>query len=99
MTSATDFTVDELICACIARQIGDGEVVAQGIATPLVVAGYLLAKRTHAPNLIFASAIGQGVCFEWAPLGLARVEALWLDKAVVRVGFARAVSEMLPRLR
>ncbi|MGH2524892.1 MAG: CoA-transferase, partial [Anaerolineales bacterium] len=45
------------------------------------------------------SAIGQGVCFEWAPLGLARVEALWLDKAVVRVGFARAVSEMLPRLR
>src|SRR5713226_8789294 len=46
----TDFTVDELICACIARQIPDGEIVAQGIATPLVMAGYLLAKCTHAPN-------------------------------------------------
>jgi len=77
----TDFTVDEIISVCIARQITDGEGVAQGIATPLVMAGYLLAKRTHAPNLMFASAIGQAMVMEWAPLGLARVEALWLDKA------------------
>ena len=95
----TDFTIDELISVCIARQITDGEVVAQGIATPLVVAGYLLAKRTHAPNLMFASAIGQGICREAAPLGLARVEAFWLDKTLLNVGFARAVSEVLPRLR
>ena len=51
----SDFTIDEVISVCIARQITDGEVVAQGIATPLVAAGYLLAKRTHAPNLMFAS--------------------------------------------
>lgn len=95
----TDFTIDELISVCIARQITDGEVVAQGIATPLVAAGYLLAKCTHAPNLLFASAIGQGVCQDWAPLGLARVEAFWLDKALLSVGFARAVTEVLPRLR
>jgi glutaconate CoA-transferase, subunit B len=95
----TDFTIDEVISVCIARQISDGEIVAQGIATPLVAAGYLLAKRTHAPNLTFASAIGQGLCREWAPLGLARVEALWLDKALINIGFARAVSEVLPRLR
>ncbi len=95
----TDYTIDELISVCIARQITDGEVVAQGIATPLVAAGYLLAKCTHAPNLMFASAIGQGVCQDWAPLGLARVEAFWLDKALLSVGFARAVTEVLPRLR
>jgi acyl CoA:acetate/3-ketoacid CoA transferase beta subunit len=95
----SDYTIDELISACIARQITDGEVVAQGIATPLVAAGYLLAKCTHAPNLLFASAIGQGVCSDWAPLGLARVEALWLDKALLTVGFARAATEILPRLR
>lgn len=94
----TDFTVDELISVCIARQIRDGDVVAQGIATPLVAAGYILAKRTHAPNLLFASAIGQGVCEDWAPLGLARIESLWLDKALTRFGFARAVTELLPRL-
>ncbi|MEP7357325.1 MAG: hypothetical protein ABI847_08815, partial [Anaerolineales bacterium] len=87
----TDFTVDELICVCISRQIPDGVMVAQGIATPLVAAGYLLAKCTHAPNLMFASAIGQGLCREWAPLGVARIEALWLDKALVHAGFVRAV--------
>ena len=36
-----DYTTDELICVCIARQIEDGEAVAQGIATPLVAAGYI----------------------------------------------------------
>lgn len=55
---ADDYAVDELMCACIARQLEDGEMVAQGLATPLVAAGYLLAKLTHAPHLRFASAIG-----------------------------------------
>lgn len=94
----TAFTVDELMCVCIARQFRDEEVVVQGLATPLVMAGYLLAKCTHAPNLLFASAIGQSVCHEWAPLGVSRIEALWLDKALLRVGFVRAVSELLPSL-
>ncbi len=94
-----DFTVDELMSVCIARQITDGEIVAQGIATPLVMAGYLLAKCTHAPNVVFASAIGQGLCSDWAPLGVASIERLWLDKALVVVGFARAVSEVLPRFK
>jgi len=93
-----DFTLDELISTCIARRIVDGEIVAQGIATPLVMAGYLLAKRTHAPNLLFASAIGQSVSHEWAPMGLARVEALWLDRSLQSIGFARAATEVLPRL-
>lgn len=90
------FTIDELISVCISRQIEDGEVVAQGIATPLVVAGYLLAKLTHAPNLLFGSAIGQSLCQDWAPIGLTRIETLWLDKAMVSLGFVRSVTELLP---
>ena len=39
----TSWTIDELICVCIARQVQDGEAVVQGLATPLVAAGYLLA--------------------------------------------------------
>jgi len=93
-----DFTVDELISVCISRQIVDGELVVQGLATPLVAAGYLLAKLTHAPNLLFASAIGQGLCQDWAPIGLSTVEDLWLDKAMVTLGFARSVADMLPVL-
>jgi acyl CoA:acetate/3-ketoacid CoA transferase beta subunit len=94
-----EYTVADLMCVCIARQVRDGEVLAQGLATPLVAAGYLLAWRTHAPNVYFASAIGQSVCREGAPLGLARVEELWLARALRGYGFVGAVADMLPSVR
>ena len=94
-----DYSADEIMVVCMARQIQDGEVVAQGLATPLVAAAYLLARHTHAPNLYFASAIGQGVCRQPAPLSILRVEQLWLDRALTNVGFVRAAADVLPRLR
>lgn len=97
--TASDYTIDELMCVCIARQVRDGDVVAQGLATPLVAAAYLLAWRTHAPHLYFASAIGQSLCREGAPLGLVSVEALWLDRALSHFGFVQAAADLLPRVR
>ena len=94
-----DITPDEMMVFCISRQIKDGETVVQGLATPLVAAGYLLARLTHAPNLYFASAIGQAMCRYPAPLGLARIEALWLDRALTTAGFAKVATEVLPTLR
>src|SRR5258708_12799048 len=94
-----DYTIDELMSVCISRQIRDDEMVAQGIATPLVRAGYLLAKCTHGPGVLFCSAIGQGLVQDWAPLGVARIEKLWLDRAMLQVGFARAATEVLPRFK
>ncbi|MDX1664987.1 MAG: hypothetical protein R3272_14445 [Candidatus Promineifilaceae bacterium] len=91
------YTVDELISVCISRQIEDGEMVAQGIATPLVAAGYLLAKLTHAPNVTFISAIGQTLCRDWAPLGVATIEALWIRQGLITVGFVPAALDLLPR--
>ena len=96
MATATSFTTDDLICACICRQVEDGEILAQGIATPLVAAGYLLAKYTHAPNATFASAIGNALCQEGAPLGLARAEELWLGQAVALISFGEAACELIP---
>jgi glutaconate CoA-transferase subunit B len=92
-------TPDEIMVVCISRQIQDGEVVAQGLATPLVAAGFLLARQTHAPHLYFASAIGQTICREPAPLSLIYVESLWLDKAMLSGGFIRAVADVLPSLK
>jgi acyl CoA:acetate/3-ketoacid CoA transferase beta subunit len=92
------YTADEIMVVCMARQIEDGEVVAQGIATPLVAAAYLLAKNTHAPNLYFSSAIGQGICRNPAPLSISNIESLWLDRALTNVGFVRAVADALPSL-
>jgi acyl CoA:acetate/3-ketoacid CoA transferase beta subunit len=93
------YSVDELMSVCISRQIEDGEIIIQGMATPLVLAGYVLAKLTHAPNMLFASAIGQALCQDWAPVALTRVESIWLDKAMANMGFVRAAAEMLPTLR
>lgn len=84
---------------CIARQVQDGEVLAQGLSTPLVAAGYLLAWHLHAPNVYFASAIGQSVCREGASIGLGRVEELWLAKALRLYGFVPAVADLMPSVR
>jgi len=94
---ATDFTADELISVCIARQVVDGDVLAQGIATPLVAAGYFLAKLTHAPNVIFASAISQGLVGDWAPLALARIEDHWVGRALMQFSFPQIACDLLPR--
>jgi acyl CoA:acetate/3-ketoacid CoA transferase beta subunit len=94
-----DYSIDELICVCISRQVEDGEILAQGLATPLVAAGYLLAWHTHAKNVYFASAIGQTVCREGAPLGISTVESLWLDRAMNSFGFVQAAADLLPRMR
>jgi acyl CoA:acetate/3-ketoacid CoA transferase beta subunit len=98
MVIATDYTTDDLICVCVSRQVEDGELLAQGIATPLVAAGYLLAQRTHAPRVAFASAIGNALCQEGAPLGLARAEELWLGRALTLISFADAACDMIPTM-
>jgi acyl CoA:acetate/3-ketoacid CoA transferase beta subunit len=97
--SNNNITPDEYMVVCISRQIKDGEIVAQGIATPLIAAAYLLARQTHAPNLYIASAIGQGICRKPAPLGLTRIETLWIDRSLLNLGFVRAAADVLPRLR
>jgi len=94
-----DYTADDIMVVCMSHQVLDGEVVAQGLATPLVAAAYLLARHTHAPHLYFASAIGQGVCREPAPLSLTRVETLWLDKSLTHASFVQAAADVLPTLR
>ncbi len=92
-----DYTIDELISVCIARQVVDGEVLAQGINTPLVMAGYVLAGMTHAPNVKYASAIGQSLTQEAAALGVARIEDLWLGKGLIHLGFVSAAADFLPK--
>jgi glutaconate CoA-transferase subunit B len=94
-----EWTVDELICTCISRQVHDGEVLTQGLATPLVAAGYLLAWHTHAPNATFASAIGQTLCQEGAPLSLLNIEQFWLEKALSSFGFVSAAADLLPSVK
>jgi hypothetical protein len=61
------------------------------------MAGFILAKLTHAPDVRFTSAIGQSICQDWAPLSVTRVEEMWLSKALIHVGFAVAAADLLPK--
>ena len=45
-----DYTPQELMVVCAARQIRDGEVVFVGMRLPLIA--FALAKRTHAPESV-----------------------------------------------
>jgi glutaconate CoA-transferase subunit B len=90
-----EFSADEMIAACISRHIQDGDVVVQGLATPLTMAGYILAKLTHAPNAVLASAIGNAVTLHWRPLSLSRVEEMWLDAPLHRLNFSEIACELL----
>lgn len=92
-----DYSIDELISVCISRQVVDGEVLAQGINTPLVMAGYILAKCTHAPSVRFATAVGQGLAHDWGQLGIGNMEAVWLERSLFHVGFAVATADLLPQ--
>ncbi|UCG23547.1 MAG: hypothetical protein JSW55_15585 [Chloroflexota bacterium] len=94
-----DYTPDEIIAICISRQIQDGQLVTQGLATPTVAAGFLLAKLTHAPNLNFTSAIGQSLCWDWAPLAVSTIEELWLKNGVMTVDFVEAACDWLPHYK
>ncbi len=95
----SDYSIDELICVCIARQVRDGDVWAQGINTPLVAAGLILGKIRHAPSARFTSAIGQALVQDWGPLGVSDIESLWVGKGLIHLGFAAGAAEILPKFQ
>jgi hypothetical protein len=100
-TTATTaaYTAADLICVCISRQVEDGDVLAQGIATPLVAAGYQLARLTHAPLVAFLWAIGNSYGLATGPLGLTRTEDLTVGQALSFFSFGHAACEVLPGRR
>ena len=55
----SDWTVDELMVARIARIFTDEDQVVNGMASFVPVCSYMLARRTHAPGLVWlAGAVG-----------------------------------------
>ena len=55
-TGSYHYTLSELMVAAAAREIADGEVVFVGMRLPLL--GFLLAKRSHAPNAVGVYELG-----------------------------------------
>jgi glutaconate CoA-transferase, subunit B len=50
---AEDYTPAEMVCVTVAREIEDGDLLILGSFTPLAFVSYILAKVTHAPNIMY----------------------------------------------
>lgn len=48
-----DYTPAEMVCVAVAREIEDGDILILGSFTPLAFVSYILAKVTHAPNMMY----------------------------------------------
>jgi len=47
-----EFTIDEWMCAAMAKTITDGEIVFHGFGSPCATIAMHVAKRTHAPHMV-----------------------------------------------
>lgn len=57
--SAADYTVDELMVTTLASFFQDGDQACNGMASFIPVAAFMLARMTHAPDLVWiASSVG-----------------------------------------
>jgi len=56
--SAGPLTAADLMAVAMARLLRDGERVFHGVASPLPMVAILLAKRLHAPNLVYINIAG-----------------------------------------
>ena len=50
---AQDYSTAELVCVAVAREVEDGDILILGSFTPLAFVSYILAKLTHAPNVMY----------------------------------------------
>jgi glutaconate CoA-transferase subunit B len=55
---ATDYSVDELMVAVLADQFRDGDQCCNGMASFVPVAAFMLARLTHAPELVWLPSSG-----------------------------------------
>lgn len=96
--SQTSYTIAELMICAMAREIRDGEFLAQGIATHLPTSAYFLAKRTHAPHCWFLYSVGGSLSTQHGEVNLLGMESLALDAPLKRIGYAEIVCDLLPGL-
>jgi acyl CoA:acetate/3-ketoacid CoA transferase beta subunit len=97
--SDLNYSAAELMVVAMAREIEDGDCLAQGIGTTLPACAYFLAKHTHAPNCVFLYSIGGTFSDASGPMSLTGMEKLALRSPLRRISYSEIVCEQLPGLR
>src|SRR5581483_3929299 len=85
MPAADDapFTIDELLAVTLAREYDNASICSVGSVSPLAMVSYLLAKATHAPELIIIALNGSLVDIDAHPMSLTLAEPLEFGSAKV----------------
>jgi glutaconate CoA-transferase subunit B len=97
--SAGAYTIEELMVSQMARRMASGELVVQGIATPLVFTAFVLAKRTVAPHLYFLYTVGNSLADVPGPVSISGIERLTLDGCLKRLTLTEINCELAPFFR
>jgi glutaconate CoA-transferase subunit B len=58
VTEPTREQIRDLMVVSLARLLRDGETVFHGVASPIPMVATLLARRLHAPNLVYLNIVG-----------------------------------------
>lgn len=82
------YTTDELMVCLMSREMKDGELVVQGVSTPLVFTAFILAKRTHAPHLYFMYLVGNTLADVPGQTSISVIEKLTLTRYLKRITLA-----------
>jgi glutaconate CoA-transferase, subunit A len=77
------WTIDELMAACLSREYDNQSICSVGSVSPLAMVSYLLAKRTHAPNLTIIALNGGFIDIDFHPMSLTAAEPLEYGSAKV----------------
>lgn len=88
--------VDELMCAVIARQVTDGDVLLEGIGAFLPSVGYELARILHAPNAVVFTPVGTVFRREALRPSLGDLEAQAVRAGARRVTYGEMALQYLP---
>ena len=77
------YTLDELFAVCLSREYDSSSICSVGSVSPLAMVSYLLAKRTHAPELTIIALNGGFVDIDFHPMSLTLAEPLEFASAKV----------------
>jgi glutaconate CoA-transferase subunit A len=82
-SSGPAWTTDELMATCLSREYDNASVCSVGSVSPLAMVSYLLAKKTHAPQLTIIALNGGFIDIDWHPMSLTLGEPLQFGSAKV----------------
>lgn len=91
-----NWTAAEQMVATMAAEIGDGDLVTQGLGTHLPTCAYFLAKRTHAPSCCVLYSTGGTFSQRIAPIGLTSIPRNAVDRPLRRASYTEIVCDALP---